>query len=953
MRIIYATDASEYRELPLAVAYPQGKSDVVKLIKFALKHNFSLIPRAAGTSLAGQCVGDGIVVDVSRYMTKIIEINVEEEFAIVEPGVIRSSLNDALRPFGYFFSPITSTANRATIGGMVGNNSSGTTSIRYGVTRDKVQSIEAILSDGSEANFMAIDRETFESKKDLNNVEGRLYQHIDQLLQDTKNLDFIDHNYPSSSIHRRNTGYALDELSQCDLFRTNNTEAFNFCKLLTGSEGTLAFSTSIKVTIDKLPPPIDKVIAIHFHSISDSLKATQTVMQFKPYACELMDKIILDCTKDNLEYKKDRWFINGDPQGVLMVECRGYSEEEVKRSCDEVIDALQKEKLGYAYPIIDTNQTQRIWKLRSAGLGLLSNISTDEKAVACIEDTAVELKDLDQYIEEFTAIMDRFDQRCVYYAHAGAGEIHLRPILNLRKSKDLQQFEDISWEVAKLVKKYNGSLSGEHGDGRVRANFIPFMLGEECYNMFEALKQTWDPYSIFNPGKITNAKPMTNDMRLIADHPVPEIETFMDFSETGGILKLAEKCNGSGDCRKLETEGGTMCPSFHATRSEKDTTRARANVLREVLTRSTNENPFDHPEIKEVMDLCISCKGCTAECPSNVDMSNLKAEFLYQWQEQNGYSFRNRFFSKVDFWNKLGQTMPSIANFLLRNPFTSKLIKTTLGIAPKRDLPLLSKKSLYNWYRKNYASIKPSTPIKSIVLFNDEFTNRLDTEIGIKVIELLTHLGYHVRMMDNAESGRAALSKGDLKHARKVANLNISKYHDYLHIDECIIGIEPSAILSFRDEYLRLAKGEYVAKAHRLAKKSFLIDEFIAQEIDLGNITPTSFSASPTHILLHGHCHQKALSDLKYTQKMLSFIDSCTVEVIPSGCCGMAGSFGYEAEHYEVSMKIGNLVLFPTISKTKTSTVIAANGTSCRHQIQDGTNRKSYHPIEILHSFLV
>jgi len=620
MKAIYATDASVYRELPLAVAIPKNQKDLKLLIQFASDNHTSLIPRAGGTSLAGQCVGAGIVVDISKYFNQILEFNQEESWVRVQPGVIRDELNHFLQPFGYFFGPITSTANRAMIGGMVGNNASGTTSIQYGTTRDHLMEIEVLLSDGTSATFSDLSVDEFKKKCLLKNLEGKIYRHLAQELSDPLVQNEIRKEFPKPSIHRRNTGYALDVLLDTEIFGEQK-KAFNVAKLLCGSEGTLAFTTAVKLHVDKLPDPFKTVIAVHFISVNESLLATQKAMVFKPSACELMDKIILDCTKENKEQAQNRFFVEGDPAAILMVEFNGKTQNESDAKANQLEKELRREKLGFAFPLIRGEETKKVWKLRAAGLGLLANIPGDKKAVACIEDTAVSLEDLPAYIDEFTEMMNSFGQESVYYAHAGAGELHLRPILDLKQKNDVKLFHDISQASAKLVKKYNGSLSGEHGDGRVRAEFIPLMVGEKNYQLFKAVKKTWDPNNIFNPGKIVDAAPMNTSLRYEPEVPTKKLNTIFDFSNTGGMMRATEKCNGSGDCRKLPLSGGTMCPSYQATRNEKDTTRARANILREFLTKSDKLNPFNHEEIKEVLDLCVSCKGCSSECPSNIDMT--------------------------------------------------------------------------------------------------------------------------------------------------------------------------------------------------------------------------------------------------------------------------------------------------------------------------------------------
>ncbi len=949
-KTIYATDASVYRKIPLAVAFPKSTEDIKVLIVFAKANKTSLIPRAAGTSLAGQCVGDGIVVDMSKYFTKIISLDKENKTITVQPGVIRDELNRYLKPHGLFFGPNTSTSNRCMIGGMVGNNSSGTTSIQYGVTRDKVVQVKAILSDASEAVFESIRADEFSQKRKLKTLEGKIYKSVHKLLSSEKAIQEIQDEFPKQEIHRRNNGYALDELIRADVFNEDHTDQFNFCKLLSGSEGTLAFTTEITLKLNNLPPEHGVMVAAHFESISKCLQAVAPVMEHKLYACEMMDKVILDCTLNNREQQKNRFFIQGDPAAVLLLEVRAESLKNAIAQAEEVMATLKSSGLSYAYPPLEGTQIDQALELRKAGLGLLGNIVGDRKAVACIEDTAVALKDLSNYIEEFTQLMDGYNQDAVYYAHAGAGELHLRPILNLKKGDDVKLFRKITTDVAHLVKKYNGSMSGEHGDGIVRAEFIPMMIGKSNYKRVKKVKKIFDPENIFNPGKIVNALPMDGQLRYEVDREEPKLKTLMNFEDSQGVLRAAEKCNGSGDCRKSPAAGGTMCPSYRATRNEKDTTRARANALREFLTNSEHKNKFNHKELKEVFDLCLSCKACASECPSNVDVAALKAEFEYQYKKQNGSSLRTRAFAYNNHLNKFAAVLPGFTNTLYANKWSGRVIKRMLDISPQRSLPPISKKS-FRKISKSFLTKNPSSPIKELYLFVDEFTNFLDSGIGKDAVELLQALNYKVRTVKHPESGRSFISKGFLKEARGVANKNVEIFKDIIDKEHPLIGIEPSAILSFRDEYPRLVKD--VAAAKVLAANTFLIDEFLHNEIKAGNISSANFTKEEKRIKIHGHCHQKSLSSIEHTFAILNLPENFKPTIIPSGCCGMAGSFGYEKEHYEVSMQIGEQTLFPAVRKADAETLIAAPGTSCRHQIKDGTNRASLHPITILRRSLL
>jgi len=943
---IYATDASVYRKIPIAVCYPKSKKDIKSLIQFANDENISLIPRTAGTSLAGQCVGEGIVVDVSKNFTKILAFDEKNKTVTVQSGVVRDELNDFLKPYGLFFGPNTSTTNRCMMGGMVGNNSSGSTSIQYGVTRDKVISMNTVLSDGTEVLFDSLDKESFQQKMNGNSLENKIYKTIFSELSKPETQEEILKEFPKKKIHRRNNGYAVDVLIDSQVF-SNSKSKINLGKLLCGSEGTLAFTTDITLKLDDLPPKNSILIAAHFNSIQESLEAVVIAMKHNLYMCELMDKTILDCTKSNRSQIKNRFFINGDPEAILMLEVSADSENEVEKLADDLIKDLQSNKFGYSYPKLFGDDIKKAINLRAAGLGLLGNIVGDKKAVACIEDTAVEVNDLPNYIAEFTAMMKDYNQNAVYYAHAGAGELHLRPILNLKKETDVNLFRTITTDVAKLVKKYNGSMSGEHGDGIVRSEFLPLMLGEKNFELLKKIKYTFDPNNIFNKGKIIDPYPMDESLRYEIDRKEPVIDTIQDFSDSEGILRAAEKCNGSGDCRKSVSAGGTMCPSFRASNDEKDTTRARANALREFLTNSDQPNKFDHKELKQVFDLCLSCKACASECPSNVDVAALKAEFLYQYQKVNGISFRTKMFADNVKWNKLGSITPWLTNALLNTPIAKKAV----GIAPKRSIPKLANKTFFKWYKKNKNKFKNRNKSKGkVYLFMDEYTNFYDVNIGIDVLEVLTTLGYAVIITEHEESGRSFISKGLLDEAKDKANFNVNHFKDLIDQNTPLIGIEPSTILSFRDEYIRLADDK--ESALKISKNSFTIEEFFENEIKNGNITSSSFNENLKTLKIHGHCHQKSLSNINASFVMLNLPENFNVTIINSGCCGMAGSFGYEKEHYKLSMQVGEDTLFPKIRNTEKETEIIAAGTSCRHQIYDGTNRIAKHPISILREVL-
>jgi FAD/FMN-containing dehydrogenase/Fe-S oxidoreductase len=949
IRTLYATDASAYREMPLAVAIPKTKAAILQLIQFAQQHKTSLIPRTAGTSLAGQVVGNGIVVDVSKHFTQIIELNKEEKWVRVQPGVIRDELNLFLKPHGLFFGPETSTANRAMIGGMVGNNSCGSNSVVYKSTREHTLEVTAFLSDGSEVVFRTLNPDEFHAKCEQQNLEGATYKNIRSILGNYDNQVEIRKQFPKQSIERRNTGYAIDLLLETSPF-TAGKEDFNFCKLIAGSEGTLAFITEIKLNVVPLPPKETGLLCVHFNTIDEALHANLIGLKYKPSASELIDHYILECTKNNIEQQKNRFFVQGDPGAILVIEYARDTKEEIETICKQVEAEMRAAHLGYHFPLLFGADSKKIWTLRKAGLGLLGNLPGDEKAVPVIEDTAVDVNDLPAYIAEFNEVLKKRGLYSVHYAHAGSGELHLRPIINLKTEEGNQLFRTIAEDVATLVKKYDGSLSGEHGDGRLRGEFIEQMIGHKNYQLLKQIKNTWDPYHIFNPNKIVDTPPMNTMLRYVPGQQTPEFKTIFRFHNQD-VLQHAEQCNGSGDCRKTHLSGGTMCPSFMATRNEKDTTRARANILREFLTNSTQTNRFNHKEIYEVMDLCLSCKGCKSECPSNVDVAKLKAEFLQHYYDANGVPIRSKMIANFTGGAKLASVVPSLSNFFMNNAITGTLMKKAIGFATKRAIPEFSKQTLRSWFKQHQSTVtNPSA--KRVYLFCDEFSNYNDAHIGKTAVLLLEKLGYKVEMPEHLESARTWLSKGLVRKAKEIANKNIELLSKVVSKETPLLGIEPSAILTFRDEYPDLATDENLQAAQALTKHAMMMDEFLEKEMQKGNIKKEQFTNTTQVIQLHGHCQQKAVGSVNASMNILSFPQNYKVEVIPSGCCGMAGSFGYEAEHYELSMQIGELVLFPAVRSKSSDVIVAAPGTSCRHQIKDGTGKQALHPVEVLYNAL-
>ena len=956
IRSVYSNDASIYEQIPAAVAIPYDDGDLLKLIRFANQMQIGLIPRTAGTSLAGQAVGDGLVVDLSKHFTSILETDVDECWTRVQPGVIRDELNRELNKVGLHFAPETSTSNRAMIGGMLGNNSCGSNSIAYGTTRDYVQEISGFLSDGSFVTFGPMKVAELESKvlSQEQSRENDIYRRVLQSLRNRETQNKIRDFFPKPSINRRNTGYAIDALLETEPF--GGQQKFNLAKLIAGSEGTLFFATSIRLACVPLPPKSTILVCAHFNDLQQSLRATQIAMRHKPFRCELIDRHVIDGARNNLSQRDGLDFLVDEPEAVLLIEFRGDEQTAVQELANAAVAEIREAGLGYAFPTAIPPESDKVWSVRKSGLGVVNNRPGKAKPTTVIEDTAVALEDLPAFIAEVDSLLDReFDATCVHYGHVGAGELHLRPSLNLSDPNEIKKLRGISLSVAKLVKKYQGSLSGEHGDGRLRSEHLRMMFGDEVYELLRDIKRTFDPNNIFNPGKIVDPVSMSEHLKAPAPtDPTGSLPIFR-FEQGGGLLGAASMCTGSGDCRKSQLAGGTMCPSYMATRNEYDSTRARANLLRQFLTQPRTTQPktnqasgISDGDALEVMRLCLSCKACKSECPSNVDMARIKAEFTQSYFDQHGTPMKARLFGSFERWCRRLARVSSIANMAGSNQLASKILKRTLGIHPDRSLPRIAGVSLRKWFASRQAMQSSAPKKRCVYLFCDEFTNHIDTHIGRATVELLELLGYEVRLPEHVESGRSAMSAGMVRAGKKLAEQNVLRLTDQLNDADVLIGIEPSAILTLRDEYPDLVDARLAAKARRLADQTLLIDEFLSREASDGQITSDQFESTKMSLLLHGHCHQKALSSLTHTEKILQLPANSAVTTPNTGCCGMAGFFGYETDKYQLSMQIGELALFPTVREATTDTIIVATGTSCRHQIQDGTGRAAYHPVEIL-----
>ncbi len=936
-KILYSTDASAYRQEPLAVFIPceECEEDLRTLLRWCKDKGTFIIPRAAGTSLAGQVVGNGIVVDVSKNLNRIIEINPEQHWVRVQPGVVLEELNRALKPYGLFFGPETSTANRCCLGGMVGNNSCGLHSLVYGSVREHLLEATVILADGSKAVLKQLSETEFENKLLQDDLEGKIYRHLKEVYSKPEIRKEIADSFPDKEVKRRNNGYALDFLCQNDVP--------NLAKLFCGSEGTLAFATELKLNLVPLPPKHKALLCVHFSQLQDSFRGNLVALRHSPMAVELMDDNIIEAAFRNPAQRKNTFFLKGKPKAVLIIELASDNELSLEQNIGETIADFKADGSAYDFSIVKGGNITKVWALRKAGLGLLTNVPGSSKPVSVIEDTAVAPEKLPYYLEEFQTILEKYGLKCVYHAHIATGELHLRPVLNLKNEQDVKLFRTISEEIAILVKKYGGSLSGEHGDGRLRGEWIPLMYGEKVYDLMRQMKRIWDENGVFNMGKIIETPPMDNCLRYEGALQ-RQIDTYYSFDKEMGLQSAAEQCNGAADCRKSKESGGLMCPTFKASGEEIDAPRARANIIREVLAFSKEKNPLSSELIKVVLDNCLMCKACKNECPSNVDIAKLKSEVLQHYQDTNGYDISIRLVNALPRLQALASIAPFVYNGVVSWGFSSSLIKKMMGFAPERSLPKIG---VCN-FEKEMKRCEKKGFIKTIYLFIDEFSRFQDYQITKTAIRLFSALGYKVKRAPIKESGRIAFSKGMLKRAKRLAEKNVGLLTPLIGDSTPLVGLEPSAVLSFRDEYPDLLRQDLSG----LNANVLLFDEFLAREIDCGNIDRELFTDEKRNVLLHGHCQQKALIGTEFMEKMLTLPRNYTVEVIPSGCCGMAGSYGYEQKHYEMSRKIAHNVLIPAVEKADKDTIISAPGTSCREQIGHFSSRKALHPIEVLYNAL-
>lgn len=944
-KALYSTDASLYQIQPIGVVIPKDSQDVIKTVQIAIQHNVPILPRGGGTSLAGQSVGQAIVLDMSKYMNELLEVNVAERWARVQPGIVLDELNDKLKPHGLMYAPDVATSSRANVGGTIGNNSAGSHSLIYGKTIDHVMSLDLVLSNADEITVSPISLKELEAKKQENTLEANIYRELCRVCAD--NEAEIRKRYPR--ILRRVAGYNLDEFipnagsKEVTPYRRDGCDEnhpFSLTKILVGSEGTLA--TTVEATVNLVPvPKLTALCVVHFESLVGSMEAMQPILECDPTAVELIDKTILDMARASLEFSRLTSFIEGEPAALLAVEFYGETEAELESQLDKLEKTLKSAGFGYAFVRCFTAEEKaRVWETRKAGLGLLMGMKGDAKPVGFVEDAAVPIENLPEYVRRFDEIVTAHDTTAAYYAHASVGLLHNRPIVNLKSETDIQKMHDIAREVRDLLMELDGAMSGEHGDGLVRSEWIESMFGPQIYQALGEVKKAFDPNGIMNPGKIVDAPSMTENLRFGTDYNTIKIDTYFDFSGQDGFGGAIEMCNGVGACRKTLT--GTMCPSFIGTREEEHSTRGRANALRSIISGALPHTELTGERLQEVLDLCLGCKACKAECPSNVDMAKIKYEVLAHYHKANGLPLHRRLFGEIGALAPLGSMFSPFSNWAVNNGLSKWVAEKLIGVDRRRDMPTFVRPTYEQWFRKRNSR---RTSDKKVVLFSDTFMNYSEPSIGKAAVELLEACGFEVLLPEKRCCGRPLISEGMLDRALENANYNIDILRGYADEGIPIIGCEPSCTSTLTDDYVELIG---TSDAKRVAEATCSFEEFFIQHAEKGEL-PLEFSAEPRDVLLHGHCHQRALIGIQPTVKMLSLPPEHNVSVIDSSCCGMAGAFGYEKAHYDLSMKIGELRLFEAVrEKPPGSFSLTAAGFSCRHQLEHGTGVQPKHPVEIL-----
>ncbi len=961
-RVLYSTDASNYRIEPLGVVIPRTRDDVQAVMEIAARHKAPVLARGGGSSLAGQAVGAAVVVDFSKYLRHVVEINADERWVRAEPGVVCDALNAALKPHGLMFAPDPASSNRATVGGMLANNAAGAHSVLFGMAADHVLAVDALLSEASPAHFSALDRAALEAKLTAPGREGEIYRGLTALT--AQHEAAIRDGFPRT--WRRASGYSLNYLvsptSHLQHFGYTVTrpagwylpepypltQGFNIAQLLVGSEGTLAVVTEAKLNV--VPrPKMTALCVVHFDSVAEAAAATPTLLECRPSAVELIDALMINLTRSLPAYARLLTFVRGNPGAIMAVEFFGETESELVAQIEtlearvsQILFRGQGRGIEEAFVRAITPEAQaNVWGVRKVGLGILQSMKGDARPLAFMEDVAVPVEKLGEYVRTVERLFKEYHVDAAYYAHASAGCLHIRPVVNLKTADGVARMRAISAAVIDVVTAMGGAMSGEHGDGLSRSTWNGKLFGPELYEAFRGVKRLFDPEGRLNPGKIVDAPDLADNLRYGPTYQTRDVGTHLSFAREGGLARAVEQCNGAAVCRKMD---GTMCPSYMATREEEHSTRGRANALRAALAGRLPPGELTSERMRAVLDLCLECKACKAECPSGVDMAKIKYEFLAQYQTEHGVPLRSRLFGNIHGLSQIAQHVSPLANFALSSSPVRWLNERLLGIAHQRVLPHFASQSFRDWFRTHPSPVGGHR--SSVVLFVDTFTNFNHPEIGVAAVRVLEAAGYEVLLADHGCCGRPMISKGLLDQARTAAARNVSVLADFAERGIPILGLEPSCLLTLRDETLDLLPDSSLARAQRVAEKAMLIEEFLSGLAERGELRLT-WKPGPRRVLVHGHCYQKAIMGMGPLLQMLR-LPGWEVSEINSGCCGMAGSFGYEAEHYRLSQAIGEERLFPAVRAADAGSLIAASGMSCRHQIEAGTGRRPKHPIEWL-----
>jgi len=933
-RALYSTDASVYQIEPLGVVLPRSRADVAAAVTIAARHGVPLTPRGGGTSQAGQAIGEGLVLDTSKHLNRILEVNPEERWARVEPGVVLDDLNAALEPHGLRFAPDVSSSSRATVGGMMANNSSGARSVVYGKTGDHVRTQEVVLADGQIARLGPLSGPALAQARGGDSLLARAYREVPALAQ--AHAAEIDARFPK--VMRRVGGYALDAF-------VDPAAPVDLTRVLVGSEGTLGFVT--EATLGLVPLPAAKaLLTLEFDDLLEALGATPLVLTHGPSAVEVMDAFILSHAKGHPTLESAlRQIVDGDSPTLLCVEFYGDHLDEIRPRMQALERDLARAGIRCrARQLIEPAAQARVWHVRESSLGLSMGMKGDGKAISFVEDTAVPPERLREYISRFQQVVARRGTQAGVYAHASVGCLHVRPVVNLKTAEGLAQFEAIANDVADLVLEFGGALSGEHGDGLVRGAFNEKMFGTTLYQAFRQVKRTFDPQGIFNPGRIVDTPPITAHLRFGPGYRTADPTTHFDFAADGGLARAVENCSGVGLCRK--TRGGTMCPSYMATRDETDSTRGRANVLRLALSGQLGPEGLDAPAVHDALDLCLECRACKSECPTSVDMARIKSEVLAARWDRHGAPLDVRAFGHVRWVARVGSLVAPLANAVARSRVGRALNEAVLGVDRRRTLPSWNRRTLSSRVRHAV----PRSPVRA-VLFADTFTEFSAPEIGVSAFEVLDRAGIGARLVPHGCCARPLISQGLLEAARTTGSATVEALHDAAARGEAIVFLEPSCLSAMREDVPALLRGAARERAETVARQSVLFEDYLERELQAARAT-LPLRAGPARVALHPHCHQRAMGLAGAAAALLRRIPGATVTDLDAGCCGMAGSFGYTRAHYDVSRAIGERKLLPAARALAAGDVLVAAGTSCRHQVADLAAVDAIHPAVLLRSLL-